>query len=74
MSKKLYKIRLYYSTYCEFSGVEADSEGDAILETRKKTKELKLGLSQAVIRDAELLMNMQEWHEADEAELCGDEE
>jgi phosphoenolpyruvate synthase/pyruvate phosphate dikinase len=57
--KKSYRVRIYYSSYCTYE-LKADNEENAILKARELN-----------IKRNELITNLENWKEADEASEIG---
>lgn len=57
MKPKKFEVKIYYSGFCAYQ-LEAKNEAEAIIRARNRQ-----------IDDTELLSNLENWREADTAEL-----
>ena len=63
MAKKKFTVKIYYSGFCTYEGIEAEDEGEAIGICREMD-----------IDYDDLHTTLEEWHECDEAFAEGEEE
>ncbi|MDI9364816.1 MAG: hypothetical protein QM541_07685 [Flavobacterium sp.] len=61
MENKTYEVKIFYSGFCTYN-ISAQNEDEAILSARKIERNEK-----------EILSNLENWNEADEATLIEDE-